>query len=138
MNPLLSKSRQNNYSSKNDFMTTQEIAEKLTAYCREGKFEQTQKELFADDAVSIEPVASEMFEKETKGLQAIIEKGEKFESMVEAYHKLEVSEPIVASQSFAVVMRMDITMKGKGRMDMKELCLYKVKDGKIISEEFFM
>jgi hypothetical protein len=119
-------------------MTTQEIADKLAAYCREGKFEEAQKELYAEDAVSIEPEASEQFEKETKGLQNIIKKGEKFESMVEAYHKLEVSDPIVAAKSFAIELRMDMTMKGHGRMDMKELCLYKVKDGKIISEEFFM
>lgn len=119
-------------------MTTQEIADKLTAYCREAKFEEAQKELFADDAISIEPVASEVFAKETKGLDAIIEKGRKFDSMAEEYHELEVSDPIVAQNSFAVMMRMDMTMKGKGRMDMKELCLYKVKDGKISSEEFFM
>jgi len=119
-------------------MDIKEIAEKLTAYCREGKFEEAQKELFAEDAISIEPEASEVFEKETKGLQAIIEKGRKFDSMAEAYHHLEVSEPIIATQSFAIMMRLDMTMKGKDRMDMKELCLYKVKDGKIISEEFFV
>ena len=28
--------------------------------------------------------------------------------------------------------------KGKGRMKTSELCLYKVKDGKIVSEEFFV
>ena len=119
-------------------MDIKEIAEKLTAYCREGKFEDAQKELFAEDAVSIEPQASEVFAKETKGLQAIIEKGKKFESMAEAYHSLEVSDSIIANQSFAISMRLDMTMKGQGRMDMKELCLYKVKDGKVVSEEFFV
>jgi hypothetical protein len=29
-------------------------------------------------------------------------------------------------------------MKERGEMDMTELCVYKVKDGKITSEEFFM
>jgi limonene-1,2-epoxide hydrolase len=33
-------------------------------------------------------------------------------------------------------MRLDVTMKGQGRMDMSELCVYDVKDGKIISEQF--
>jgi hypothetical protein len=35
-------------------------------------------------------------------------------------------------------MRLDMTMKGQGRMDMAELCVYQVKDGKIISEQFFV
>jgi hypothetical protein len=35
-------------------------------------------------------------------------------------------------------MRLDVTMKGQGRMDMKEVCVYDVKDGKIIREEFHM
>ncbi len=88
--------------------------------------------------ISIEPYATPEFEKETKGLPAIIEKGHKFESMVEQMHRLTVSDPIVASNSFACIMRMDMTMKGKERMDMTELCVYQLKDGKIVSEEFFM
>jgi hypothetical protein len=35
-------------------------------------------------------------------------------------------------------MRMDITMKNKERWDMTELCAYLVKDGKIVSEQFFV
>jgi len=34
-------------------------------------------------------------------------------------------------------MGMDVTMKGAPRMNMDEICLYEVKDGKIIREEFF-
>ncbi|MEP7109539.1 MAG: SnoaL-like domain-containing protein, partial [Ferruginibacter sp.] len=86
----------------------------------------------------IEPFATPEFEKETIGLEAILEKGNKFGEMVETMHKLEISEPLLAGSSFAVTLHMDVTMKGQGHMDMKEICLYKVKDGKIISEEFFM
>ena len=67
-------------------MTTHEIANRLVELCRNGDFEAAQKELFADDAVSIEPEATPDFQKETKGLQHIIEKGHKFQSMVEAVH----------------------------------------------------
>ncbi len=35
-------------------------------------------------------------------------------------------------------MRMNVTMKDGGNMDMTELCVYGVKDGKIVSEQFFM
>jgi ketosteroid isomerase-like protein len=119
-------------------MTTNEIASRLAALCRKGDFETAQKELYAEDAVSIEPYATPAFEKEIKGLQQILEKGHKFESMVEEMHSLEVSDPLVAGNSFAITMRMDVTMKEHGRMDMTELCVYRVKDGKIVSEEFLM
>ncbi len=119
-------------------MTTVEIANRLAEFCKNGDFEGAQRELFADDAVSIEPYGTPEFEKETKGLDAIIEKGKKWGSMVEAYHGTEISEPLVADNSFAVTMTMGVTMKGQSRMDMKELCIYHVKDGKIVSEQFLM
>lgn len=119
-------------------MTTQQIATRLAELCRLGQFETAQKELYADDVISIEPYETPEFAKETKGLDAIIEKGRKFESMVEEMHGGGLSEPVVADNSFAFVMDMDVTMKGKGRMKMSELCVYQVKDGKIISEQFFM
>ncbi len=119
-------------------MTTQQVSTRLVELCRKGEFETAQKELFAEDVISIEPYATPEFEKETKGLPAIIEKGHKFGSMVEQMHGLTVSDPIVAANSFACTMRMDVTMKGNERMDMTELCVYQLKDGKIVSEEFFI
>ncbi|MEO6221460.1 MAG: nuclear transport factor 2 family protein [Ginsengibacter sp.] len=119
-------------------MTTQEIASKLVEICRKGDFEKAQTELFSNDAMSIEPHATPAFAKETKGLQAIKEKAQKWNSMVEEMHDLTVSDALVGTNSFACTMRMNVTMKGEGKMDMTELCIYRVKDGKIISEEFFM
>lgn len=119
-------------------MSTKEIAKKLKKLCDHGKFEDAVKELFARDAVSIEPMASAGFEKETHGLDAILKKGEKWNEMVSATHSIEISEPMVAGNTFALTMRMDVTTKDKGRMDMTELCVYNVKDGKIVSEQFFM
>jgi hypothetical protein len=117
-------------------MQTSEIAIKLIAHCRQAHWEAAQTELYANDAVSIEAQASPVFAKETKGLPAIIEKGKIFGSMVETMHSLTVSEPLVADDSFACTMSMDVTMKGQERMLMSELCVYEVKDGKIVSEQF--
>ena len=119
-------------------MTTNEIARRLVELCRQGQFDAAQKELFSNEAVSIEPYATPNFEKETRGMKAIEEKGRKWNEMVEQTHHLEVSEPMVAGNSFACTMRMDVTTKDHGRMDMTELCIYEVKDGKIVSEEFRM
>lgn len=119
-------------------MTTQQIAERLVELCKQGKFEEAQKELFATDAKSHEPYPSAAFEKETSGLAAIIEKGHKFEAMVDTTHGITMTTPLVAGKSFASMLTMDVTMKGKDRMNMAELCVYETKDGKIVSETFFM
>jgi hypothetical protein len=119
-------------------MSTQTVATRLAELCRQGKFEAAQKELFAEDAVSIEPRATQDFAKETKGLRAIIEKGHKFESMLEQVHGCTASAPLIAGNSFALALAMDVTMKGRGRVKLEEVCVYEVKDGKVVSEQFFM
>ena len=119
-------------------MTTQEIANRLVELCQKGDFETVQKEFFTNDTVSIEQHATPDFEKETKGLDAIKKKGEKWNEMVEKFHSAKVSQPLVAANSFAVTMQMHVTMKGGQDMNMAELCVYTVKDGKITSEQFFM
>jgi hypothetical protein len=119
-------------------MTTGEIASRLAELCRQGQFEAAQKELFAENAVSIEPKATPEFSKETKGLRAIIEKGHKFESMVEKVHGCSTSAPLVAGNAIAFTLTMDVTMKGRGRVKLEEICAYEVKDGKIVAEQFFM
>jgi hypothetical protein len=119
-------------------MSTNEIANRLIELCLQGKWEEAQRELFADDAVSIEPQATPAFEKETKGLSAIIAKGHKFETMVEEMHHINVSQPIITNNSIAFKLTMEVTMKGKPRETWEEICIYNVKDGKIISEQFFL
>ena len=119
-------------------MNPTQIAQRLAELCRQGKWEQAQKELFSSDAVSIEPHASPAFEKETRGLDAILEKGNKFASMTQELHKVEISEPIVAANAIAFKLVMDITMNERPKETWEEICVYKVKDGKIISEQFFI
>ena len=119
-------------------MTTEQIASRLAELCRQGQFQAAQEELFADNAVSIEPEATQSFAKETKGLRAIIEKGHKWESMVEQVHGCSTSRPLVAGNAIAFTLTMDVTMKGRGRTKLEEICAYEVKDGKIVSEQFFM
>jgi hypothetical protein len=118
-------------------MTTQQIAERLVELCRNNEFEKAQKELFSNEAISIEPHATPAFPKETKGLTAILEKGEKWLSMQEQYYGTTVSEPLVAGETFAICLTLDFKMKGRERMNNPEIAIYHVQDGKIISEEFF-
>lgn len=119
-------------------MTTQEIANRLAELCRQGKWEEAQKELFSADAASIEPHASPAFEKEVKGLDKIFEKGRQFENMLEKLHDVIISEPLVTAGTIAFKLTMDVTMKERPRETWEEICVYQVKEGKIISEQFFI
>jgi len=119
-------------------MSTQQIATRLAELCNKGEFEAAQKELFANDAVSIEQHESPGFPKETKGLKAIIDKGHHWIASLEKMHECSASKPLVAGNAIAMTLSMDVTMKGRGRMKLSEVCVYEVKDDKIASEQFFM
>ena len=119
-------------------MKTEQIAKRLAELCNNGELETAQKELFSNDAISIEPQATPEFPRETKGLKAIIEKGHKFASMTDKVYGITTSEPLVTGNSFAMKLSMDMAMKGKKREKIEELCVYNVKDDKIVSEQFFM
>ncbi len=119
-------------------MNIESIAKRLVALCREGKYEEAQKELYADDAVSIEPPGAPPGALgDAKGLAAIIEKGHQFQAAVETFHGGHVSDALIAGNWFSVSMTLDLTMKGRGRMEMTEICVYQVRNGKIAQEQFF-
>ncbi len=117
-------------------MTTQEIANRLVAMCRNGQTEEAKEELFAQDVISIEPVEG-LLAKETKGMEAIRKKAEFFVSLVEDFYSDTISDPVVAGDYFSLSWASDLKMKGQPRQTNTELCVYKTKDSKIISEQFF-
>ena len=116
--------------------TTTEVAARFNELAKEGKWDQIQNELFAENAKSIEPPNSPGMQS-VEGLDAIRQKGKQFNEMVEEMHGGYSSEPLVAGNHFSVAMGMDVTMKGMGRTKMDEIALYEVKDGKIVIEQFF-
>lgn len=119
-------------------MTTQEVADRFYELAAENKFDTIQNELYADNAVSIEPPnAAEQGLQNASGLDAIKKKGDAFNEMVEEMHGGYTSEPVVGGNFFSVAMGMDVTMKGAGRISMDEIAVYEVKDGKIVKEQFF-
>lgn len=118
-------------------MTTQEIAQQLISYCSTGQWEKAQEELYADNAVSIEMEGAKEFPYKTEGKAALKEKGDRWNSMVEEFHGMEIDGPIVAGDHFSCTMKMDVTMKGAPRMVNEEIAIFRVADGKIVSEQFF-
>lgn len=117
-------------------MTTQEVADRFNELAQTGQWHTIHAELYADDAQSIEPEHAQGMQS-VNGIEAIKQKGEMFNSMVEEMHGGYSKEPVVAGTHFSVAMGMDVTMKGMGRSNMDEICVYEVKDGKIVKEQFF-
>jgi hypothetical protein len=117
-------------------MTTQDVANRMSELFKEYKWSQVQEELFAEDAVSIEPDHSPGL-KTAKGIDAIKKKGDEFNEAVEEMHGGWISDLVVGGRYISCAMGLDVTMKGAGRVNMQEICLYEVKDGKIVMEQFF-
>ena len=117
-------------------MTTQDVASRFNELAQTGQWGKIQNELFADNAVSIEPPNSPGMQS-ADGMEAIREKGKQFGEMVEEMHGGYTTAPVVGGNFFSVGMGMDCTMKGMGRQKMDEIALYEVRDGKIVREQFF-
>jgi hypothetical protein len=43
----------------------------------------------------------------------------------------------VAGEFFSVVLKQDVTFKGKPRITLEEIGVFHVQDGKIVKEQFF-
>ena len=117
-------------------MTTQQVAARFNELAKQEKWFDIQDELFADNVKSIDPPESPYF-KYAEGKSLIRKKGEDWVKRIEAAHRRYTSEPIVAGNHFAVGREVDITVQGFGRIQIGEVMLYEVKDGEIISEQFF-
>jgi len=73
----------------------------------------------------------------TSGREAIKAKGIARRATMETMHSYSVSEPIVAGEFFSVVIKQEVTFKGKPRLSLEEIGVFQVKDGKVVKEQFF-
>jgi hypothetical protein len=116
-------------------MTTSHIATQLVERCRRADYLGAQRDLYSPDAISIEPEGSDA--PTVRGLAAIHGKTKHFE---ETFYikRNEVSDPIVSDPFFACTMAVDVVEKKSGQtMTLAEICVYEVKNGKIVREQFF-
>ena len=117
-------------------MTTQEVASRFNELARQEKWFEIQEELFAESVKSVDPPNSQYFGY-AEGKASVRKKGEDFVKRIEAVHRMYTTEAVVGSNHFAVGREMDITVQGFGRIKIDEIMLYEVKDGQIVSEQFF-
>jgi hypothetical protein len=116
--------------------TTKEVAARFSDLAKEEKWFEIQDELFAENVKSIEPSHSPWL-KNAEGKAAVRSKAEAWVSRIEAAHHRSTTEPVVAGNHFVVGREVDITVKELGRIQINQLMLYQVKDGRIVSEQFF-
>lgn len=116
-------------------MTTQEVANRFNELAQQGNWADIQSELYAENCVSIEPDFAPA--PRVEGMDAIRSKAEQWQNMIEETHGGYSDEPIVNGNHFCCRMGMDVTMKGQGRVQMDELAMYEVQNGKIVKEQFF-
>lgn len=116
-------------------MNTLQIAEQLVRLCREGG--DTYDALYAADAVSVEAASMPGTDREARGLEAIKAKSAWWYGEHEV-HAFTVSGPWPHDDRIILDFSIDVTHKSSAqRMQMDEMGLYTVCDGRIVREEFF-
>jgi hypothetical protein len=117
-------------------LTTPEVAARFDELAQQEKWFEIQDEFFADNVRSIDPPHSPYFGY-AEGKAAVRQKGEDFVSRITQVHSATTSSPVIGGRHFSVGRTVDITVNGIGRIQIDQIMLYEVKDGQIVSEQFF-
>ena len=117
------------------------IGKKLAEYFKQGQFVEAIQELFSDDAQSIEPEnCPDQKNRIISGKEAMIGKNNWWAENHEI-HGMGFKGPFPHDERIAFLLSIDVTAKtgpmAGQRMEMEEICIYTIADGKIVKEEFF-
>jgi len=117
-------------------MTIQEVAARFDELAQKEQWFEIQDELFAADVKSIEPPHSR-YMAYAEGKTAVRQKAEAFVGKIKGVHGATTTPPTIAANHFSVGRRVDITVDGFGRITIDQIMLYEVRNGQIVSEQFF-
>ena len=117
-------------------MTTEEVAQRVVELTRQQKWHEAIDSLYDENIVSVEARGMGDEPAEKRGLEAVRGKADWWVKTMEI-HSFKVGGPFVAHDRFVVQYDIDVTEKNsKNRMQMAEVGVYTVKEGKIVREEF--
>ena len=117
-------------------MNTEEVAKKVMELVQKQAWHEAIDTLYSKDIVSVEARGSDGESAEKRGLDQVRGKTDWWVKAMEI-HNFRVSGPFVAHDRFVVQYDIDATEKeSKKRMQMSEVGVYTVEDGKIVREEF--
>jgi hypothetical protein len=117
-------------------MTTQEVAARFHELAQKEQWFEIQNEFFSDDVTSTDPAHSP-YMGYAEGKQAVRKKGEDFVARIEAFYGAMTTAPMVCGNHFSVGREIDIAVRPHGRIQIKQIMLYEVRNGRIVSERFF-
>jgi hypothetical protein len=115
--------------------TIYEIADRLTELVGDKKFIEAYEQLYAPDAESIDPLNREQFA--VKGLNNLLENTKNFLAWTDI-HDISMSEPQFDGDSFTIDWSMNYTIMGQCHTEVKQRCVYQVKNGKIVSHQYLI
>jgi hypothetical protein len=118
-------------------MTTQQVAKRYYELIQLNKYAEIQDELYAPDAISIEPENDSNLPLVVEGIAALRQKEGLFFSEVDEMFGSRMSEIIVSNFFFSHMTEMDVKMKGKERKIKGQIGVFEVRNGKIVKEQFF-
>ncbi|MEM7552080.1 MAG: nuclear transport factor 2 family protein [Bacteroidota bacterium] len=117
-------------------MKNRELAEKLKKAIEQTDLETIHSEIFSEDIESIEPNFEPL--PYAAGIKQVKEKAQMFGGNIQELHSKSITEEVTVSGDYiALGMAFDATLKDGNRMKLEELVVYRVKDGKVISEQIF-
>ena len=117
-------------------MNTEQVAEKVVELTRKQAWVEALDTLYDKDIVSVEARTMDGSSPETRGSGGVRKKVDWWLENMQV-HSVKVRGPFVAHDRFVVQYDIDVTDKNsKERMQLSEVGVYTVKDGKIVREEF--
>jgi limonene-1,2-epoxide hydrolase len=117
-------------------MNTEEVAKKVVELTTKQAWVEALETLYDEDIVSVEARTMDGSSPETRGRKGVREKIDWWTNQMEV-HSFKASGPFVAHDRFVVQYDIDVTdRESKKRMQLSEVGVYTVKEGKIVREEF--
>ena len=117
-------------------MNTEQVAQKVVELVREQAWHEALDTLYDKNIVSVEARTMDGSSPEKRGIGQVREKTDWWLQNMQV-HSFKANGPFVAHDRFVVQYDADFTDKNsKKRMQLSEVGVYTVKDGKIVREEF--
>ena len=118
-------------------MKIDEIAHHFVNWRNTNNAGKLRAELYSPDIESIEEWNTSEIAR-VKGMEGLKKKGQSLSQQFEV-HNIKASNAVVADNWFSVKFEIDTTDKKSGkRSTLSEIGVYKVEDGKIVKEYYFM
>jgi ketosteroid isomerase-like protein len=115
-------------------MSIAEVAKRFTEALKAQKYDVAEA-MWSDDVVSIESMEGPM--QRLEGREAVHGKGAWWFGAHEI-HSFATCGPFLNGDQFALIFNVDVTQKESGnRIQMEEVAVYTVRNGKVTEERFF-